>query len=225
MINNLKVRLFNKTLIAATVCGSLFAGAASAGTIVGTRHDFTQFGWNDEGQICVFCHVPHNADTTVTNVPLWNHELTTQTYDLYDSPTFDGVATQGQPGSNSILCLSCHDGTVAVDSYGGSTGDFFLSGPSAVGAGGDLSDDHPISFTYDTSLSLEDGSLHDPASQVVTIGSGDKSRTGTLQAVLLFDDRMECASCHDVHNTFTQSDPLLKIDSVGSELCLACHDK
>jgi predicted CXXCH cytochrome family protein len=212
-------------ILAAGLCGSLCASLTWAGTIVGTRHDFSIFGWNADGQICIFCHTPHNADTTVSNVPLWNHALTTQSYTLYDSPTFQGEATVGQPGSNSILCLSCHDGTVAVDSYGGAQGTNFLRGNAAIGSGGDLSDSHPISFVYDSSLAIADGSLHDPASQIVTIGSADKVRTGLVQDVLLFDARMECASCHDVHNTFTQSDPLLKITSNGSELCLACHNK
>ena len=224
MTNNQRVRLFNKTLIAATVCGSLFAGTLSAGSIVGSAHDFSNRGWiNPFGEICVFCHTPHNADTTVIGAPLWNHELTTATYTLYDSPTFDGAATIIQPGGVSILCLSCHDGTVAIDSYGTNPGTTFISGAALIGT--DLSNDHPISFDYTTALALDDGSLHDPMSTTVTIGEGDKTKVGTIAEVMLFADQLQCASCHDVHNTFTADDPLLRITNVGSALCLTCHNK
>ena len=223
MADQQKSRKQSRTLIAAAVCGSLFAGTLSAGTILDSRHNFTQFGWNDEQEICIFCHTPHNADTTVLNVPLWNHELTQATYDLYDSPTFDGAATISQPGGVSILCLSCHDGTVAIDSYGTNPGTTFISGAALIGT--DLSNDHPISFDYTTALALDDGSLHDPMSTTVTIGEGDKTKVGTIAEVMLFADQLQCASCHDVHNTFTADDPLLRITNVGSELCLTCHNK
>ncbi|HJV92252.1 MAG TPA: hypothetical protein VJ572_02200, partial [Azonexus sp.] len=72
-----------------------------------------------ETQICVFCHTPHGANTGAT--PLWNRKVAgsgyTQSYVLYDSNTLDAKQVQGsldQPGGSSKLCLSCHDGTVAV---------------------------------------------------------------------------------------------------------------
>ena len=45
-------------------------------TIVGSAHDFSDDSWNTTGQICLVCHTPHNADVTVNNAPLWNHETT-----------------------------------------------------------------------------------------------------------------------------------------------------
>ena len=204
------------------VASAVLAGSVTAGTIVGTKHDFSQFNWTDE--ICIVCHTPHNADISVTDAPLWNHELTTQTYDLYDSPTFDGSATIAQPNGASILCLSCHDGTVALDAFGGRQGTVYISESANIGGDG-LSNDHPISFTYDTALALQDGALFDPSSTVVTIGS-DKTKTGTIADIMLFDGSLQCATCHDVHNAFTQTDRyLLRITNVSSELCLTCHDK
>jgi predicted CXXCH cytochrome family protein len=223
MTGQQKERIQSRALIAAAVCGSLFAGSLSAGTIVGSQHDFSNRGWtNPNGEICVFCHTPHNADTEVLDAPLWNHEVTQATHTLYDSPTFDGATTIGQPGGASLLCLSCHDGTVAIDSYGDITGTHFI--PERANLGTDLSNDHPISFAYDAALVALDGSLHDPAAITVTIGT-DKTKTGTIEEVMLFDNQLQCASCHDVHNTFTVDYKLLKLSLANSELCLTCHDK
>lgn len=205
----------------------LAVGEAAAGTIVGSAHDFSTTGWAG-GQICVACHTPHNAITSVTDAPLWNHSTTAKTFALYTSPTLNSTA--GQPGGASKLCLSCHDGTVAVDSFGGAAGTSFMSGGSAVGIGTTgLADDHPISITYNTALATADGGLRDPSTYSVTIGSGTQTRTGTLAAVMLYNNQLQCASCHDVHNTFTvagtNGQPLLRMSKAGSALCLACHNK
>lgn len=192
--------------------------------IVGSAHDFSGSPFSG-GQICVLCHAPHNNAATNPDAPLWNHEVTTATYTLYSSPSMD--ATVNQPGGSSRLCLSCHDGTVAVDSFGGATGTFFITGTSNLTT--DLSDDHPISFTYDTALASTDGGLYDPASTSVTIGSGAFTRTGTIQDELLTSDNVECSSCHSVHNDFVAGgiggQPLLKISKLSSAICLACHNK
>lgn len=205
---------------------ALVAGfsTASFAEISGSEHDFSTSAWSG-GQICLPCHAPHNVATPVIP-PLWNHEVTTATYIVYDSPTLD-AGPLGQPAGSTLLCLSCHDGTVAVDSFGGATGSTFISGSSNLGT--DLSNDHPISFTYDTALSTTDGGLWDPATTTRTIGSGSFTRTGTIQDVMLQNDQLQCASCHDVHNDFVAGgiggDPLLLISKLSSELCLACHNK
>jgi hypothetical protein len=206
----------------------LGATTAGAGTITGSAHDFSTQGWSG-GQICVACHTPHGANTTVTDAPLWNHAVTTKTYVLYSNPATLN-ATLAQPTGVTKLCLSCHDGTVALDSFGGATGTSFMTGSKAVGAGpADLSNDHPISFTYNTALATTDGALHDPSTRTVTIGSGTQTRTGTIAATMLYSNRLECASCHDVHNTFAVAGavgtPLLKVSKAGSQLCLTCHNK
>ena len=198
--------------------------AVNAGTIIGSKHDFSNTGWSG-GEICIVCHTPHNADTTVTDAPLWNHELTQTVFDLYDSPTFDGSSTITQPTGSSKLCLSCHDGTVALDSFGGTTGSTYLQPNNPAYLGTSLANDHPISFLYTDDLATTDGALYPPSSTDVTIGTGDDSKTGTLQNVMLFNNQLQCASCHDVHNKFTDGDYLLRITNVGSQICLTCHDK
>ena len=218
------MKKFKVLLLAlALVVGFSFVSFAE---ISGSKHDFSKSPFSG-GQICVVCHAPHNVDTPVIP-PLWNHEITTASYIVYDSPTLDDDGgTLGQPYGSTLLCLSCHDGTVAVDSFGGNTGTNFITGLSNLGT--DLSNDHPISFTYDTALAATDGGLFDPAITDVTIGSGEFTATGTIQDVMLQADQVQCASCHDVHNDFVagglQGQPLLLISKADSAICLACHNK
>jgi len=194
----------------------LFVGASAAmaqdkGDIVGTAHDFSQRGWNGTGEICVVCHTPHFA-LAATDGPLWNHESTTATYDLYTSPTLDATLTQ--PGTESKTCLSCHDGTVALDAFGGQTGTNNIGAQWNVGT--DLSDDHPVGFDYNTTLATADGELADPSTKASGLG-------GTIASDMLFTDgALECASCHDVHGA-GGNDKLLLIANTGSDLCLTCH--
>lgn len=186
----------------------------SFGQITGTSHDFSGSAWNTTGELCVVCHVPHNSDMTVTTAPLWNHKVTTvAAYQVYASSTLQGVV--GQPGDESKLCLSCHDGTVALENFGGvTTGTNIISNYAKVGT--DLRNDHPISFTYDAALATADGGLYNPTTANSGLG-------GTINADMLFSGKMQCASCHDVHdNTNGQ---FLRVSNAGSALCLTCHNK
>jgi len=202
-----------RKILGATLGLVLVAGLAGA-QIATSEHDFSGQGWGTN-EICQPCHTPHNASTALP-VVLWNHEVTAATYTLYDSPTMN--ATTGQPEGVSKACLSCHDGTVALDSFGGSTGTRFIGGGANFGT--DLSNDHPVSFTYDNALATVDGGLHPPTTAASGLG-------GTIAADMLFgaaSDQVECASCHDVHNAANLPSLLLK-SNAGSALCLTCHAK
>lgn len=190
--------------------GATAAVAQDKGDIVGTAHDFSNRGWNGTGEICVVCHTPHFA-LPADEGPLWNHESTTATYTVYSSPTLN--ATIAQPGTESKTCLSCHDGTVALDAFGGQTGTVNIGAQWDVGT--DLSDDHPVGFDYTTALATTDGELADPSTKTSGLG-------GTIAADMLFADAMECASCHDVHGA-GGNDMLLLVANTGSALCLTCH--
>ncbi len=181
-------------------------------SISGSAHDFSSQSWSTE--ICLPCHTPHNADTTVADAPLWNHDLTTATFTLYSSPTMN--VPVNQPSGVSKLCLSCHDGTVALDSFGGNAGSTFIGSDYDLTT--DLSDDHPISIDWIHQTEL-------PTSEVCLqchfIGGNS-----TFSILPFFDGKVECASCHDVHNTNTAVDtPLLRLPLTGSEICLHCHGK
>jgi predicted CXXCH cytochrome family protein len=205
------MKLRNIVIVGLCMC---FIAVPSLGQISGSDHDFSSESWNPTGEMCNVCHTPHNSDTTVSDAPLWSHEVTVATFTLYSTATLN--ATVGQPSGSSKLCLSCHDGTVAVDNFGGATGGTdFLSGNDLLGI--DLSGEHPISFTYDSTLATADGGLYDPTTQVSGLGS-------TIQADLLIGDKLECSSCHDVHNSSGESN-LLQKSNAASALCLTCHNK
>ncbi len=178
--------------------------------ISGSAHDLSAQSYTTE--ICNVCHTPHNADTTTAGLaaPLWDHAITsTATFTVYSSATLN--ASMGQPAGVSKLCLSCHDGSVALDAFAGSAGNVSnkMTGNAMVGT--NLANDHPVSFTYNTALSSADGELFDPSSK-------------TAVADLLFSEKVECSSCHDVHNT-ANLPKLLAVNNTNSALCLTCHDK
>jgi predicted CXXCH cytochrome family protein len=204
----------------------MMTGAAYAG-IVGSAHDLQTGPFAVAGQvttqICVYCHTPHLGTTNNGQYPLWNHTLSTvATYGVYSSttmnvtPTDIGGATIGTAGVTS-LCMSCHDGTVSVANVvkaprDGSAGNLapanVIPVASTAYVGTDLTDDHPVNFTYADSISGGDGELNP--------GAG-------LAIAQLFNGQVQCASCHDVHdNTFT---PFLIGDNTNSALCLDCHAK
>jgi hypothetical protein len=181
-------------LMAATLFLVATTASAQSGTIVGSGHDFSWAGWSNN-EICIVCHAAHNNLNLATEL-LWNHTESSADYTVYSSPTFNQPA--GQPAGSSKLCLSCHDGTVAVDSFGGATGSLFISDfGSGLELGTDLSNDHPISFTY----VVGEGEELNPVATTVTFGDG----SGGTIADMLFGGQVECSSCHDVHNTKSDS--------------------
>jgi predicted CXXCH cytochrome family protein len=207
------MKLFN-SLTKLLLAGAVFLMSSPAmATMVGSHHDLSAEGFT--GEICNVCHTPHNANGA-TGAPLWSHDSTTTSFTIYTSTTLD--ATIGQPTGTSKLCLSCHDGTIAIDSFGGGTGTTFMGTFNAAALlDSDLSNDHPVSFTYDTALATTDGELFDPAVALSGLGS-------TINTDMLFSGSVECASCHDVHGDLTIA-ALLRVSNANSALCLTCHNK
>ncbi len=139
-------------------------GLVQAG-IKGSKHDLGSGGASQLGatasttEVCVFCHTPHGSNTTAP-VPLWNKSLSTATYTRYSSlntTTLDG--SEAPVGSVSLACLSCHDGSQAMDVMINAPGSDGYNAAGANFAGGvamtgfpklgtDLSNDHPISIQY-----------------------------------------------------------------------------
>jgi predicted CXXCH cytochrome family protein len=197
-------------LLAATclALGALIVPQMALAQMSGTAHDFSATLWAG-GNICIVCHTPHNADMTVSPNPLWNHEVTSSTFTVYASATLD--YTPEQPRGTSLLCLSCHDGVVAVNSYGGATGDEFVSGSPLIGT--NLMDEHPISIYWD----------HQTESQTCS-NCHNAHPFGLNDEVPFPEHYVECASCHDVHNS-TGIPKLLRKTMTGSALCFHCHNK
>lgn len=196
---------------------SLIAMSARA-QIAGSGHDFSGNTWSG-GKICLPCHTPHRADQTISDAPLWNHETHDTIYSLYSSPTIDAVIEQ--PGEVSKLCLSCHDGVVALDSFGGATGNTFITESANIST--DLSDDHPVGFDWDHQSTGPPGS----EGGITCNPCHDVYQNPMWVSPLIFfgpdgDKKVECATCHDPHNS-ESFQKMLRISLFGSELCLHCH--
>jgi predicted CXXCH cytochrome family protein len=188
----------------------LLSGAQS---VVNTVHNLSISGpgsikATSESEICIFCHTPHNSSP---QGPLWNRANSGATYLLYNSSTTQ--AMPGQPDGSAILCLSCHDGTIALGNVLSRTVPItMVGGITTMPVGNsnlttDLANDHPISFIYNSALALADGQLLDP----VTL-------TGPVK---LENNKLQCTSCHDPHkNVYTD---FLVASSQSSGLCLYCH--
>ncbi|HHM05831.1 MAG TPA: hypothetical protein ENJ19_08810 [Gammaproteobacteria bacterium] len=212
---------------------------------------------SSESQICAFCHTPHGA-TKAPKAPLWNRSLSAATYTPYTSGSLDAVDLD-QPRAKSKLCLSCHDGTLALGQVnvlnrventkvdftgpGIGPGDTIPEGHGALSGftrrlGVDLTNDHPISFTFDSAQALRDGELYDPTAVPQV---GERIRGERPNPTLpLEENRVECITCHDPHirdtsgdnvkflrvNRFQKGDPVdKKFDKDNDIICLACHDK
>ena len=213
------LRPLRKAVILA-LAGMLAALPAHAASVINSVHNLTASG---PGTIksaggkdaCVFCHTSHHA-TIAT--PLWNHSLSTvSNYVVYASARMTSLSiTIPQPNGSSRLCLSCHDGTVALGSLGGYTVTNMQNGVTTMPAGNinnlgtDLSADHPISFVYDSALASRDAAIIDPAHLSTKLVRTDSQ------------SRLQCTACHDPHND--QYGSFLVMDNTGSALCLVCHN-
>ena len=227
-------------LATSLIAGSMFVvgGSAIAAGIADTKHNLSNSGTGaikstDQTEICVFCHTPHDAIKN-NNIPLWNHTLSTvASYGVYQSPTMNATPTDVGTGGDltkvavSNLCLSCHDGTVAINSFNnpsninptttmvGTSAGKLPVGNSNLGT--DLTNDHPVNFTYDTALATADGTLKNPV---------DAAGSGLSNGVKLFNGKVQCASCHDPHSSQDPSGKaFLRASMSGSTMCLSCHVK
>jgi len=212
-------------VVAAAVLTAPLAGAQGrAGDVVGSKHDLSLGGGaasraTTETQPCVFCHTPHDSSPARQ---LWNHQSSAATYGTYGSSSYVSGSSPGtfntfpgtrapQPSGSAKLCLSCHDGTIAVNATI-NNGTIAMSGgtfiPATASLGTDLSNDHPVSFARNASAS----EFVDPAASDAV-----KLETGTRF--------VQCVSCHDPHSQ--RLDPtagkFLVKGNRASALCVTCH--
>lgn len=219
-----------------------------------------------ETQVCVFCHTPHAAQDipksgSTPGAPLWNRKLSSATYTPYTSTSIEASAAElsASPGGSSKLCLSCHDGTMAIDKVnvlnGAANATIVMNVATPVNMpagsglttgftrnlGANLTNDHPISFTYNAALATADGELREPAAENTVGGVVMNRAIGKAKPVLpLENNQMQCATCHDPHlndtldakakflrvNRLQASQPVGSTFSQANDtICLACHDK
>jgi len=167
---------------------------------------------------------------------------------MYGSPTLN-ASMPSAPNGVSLACLSCHDGTVALNAPIGGLGTntaYYIDPNFQIGP--DLHTTHPISFTYDAALAAADGQLENPltykigdAKTGLTVSdppvppswSGTSLTGKTINDALLRNGRMQCVSCHDPHKltgSAPESGIFVKISGSdaagrGSLICRTCHVK
>jgi len=207
-------RIARSVAVAVFTSAVLWPSAAECGgNVAATVHNLSPSGPGKQKDTraagtCAYCHTQHNSAPLPA---LWSRSSSGVSYRLYSSASM--LATVNQPTGSSRLCLSCHDGILALASA--QLGPSFptsaasaapLTGRTMVGT--DLRASHPVSFTYDTALVAKQGELVDPSALPSTV---------RLDAT----GQMQCTSCHDPHDdTLPQ---FLRVDNSQGRLCAACH--
>ncbi len=253
------------TILALGSSMALLPSVAKATGILGGSHDFTLTGgagyatYSAGGggtyvNACQICHIPHGAPdasgVTGAGAPLWNHHPSLNssyvTYSQGNSATFNALGLTATLGS-TVACLSCHDGSMAVNqSYSaaypsanavststtagyyvptwavvtasGTTGPWTgVSGPGPYSGRSDLTHMHPVGVSYVAALAA------DPTLQPLPAA-------GTVFAQMLKgpNKTVECASCHDIHAVIGASATAthnLIVDVNNSALCQTCHQQ
>jgi len=221
--------LTDLVITAICLCAVVPTLEANPGNVASTVHNLSASGPGEiraigETEICKFCHIPHNP---VVPVPLWGHALSGAQYQVPQVATTGGVRTPvGQPDGSSRLCLSCHDGTVALGEVAGEPGSIAMVGATRLTAGRrgfigtDLSGSHPISFIIpDGDVGTDDGSS-DMGLRPLSVIQADP------EIALDAEGKMQCTTCHDPHSDLYYQPgrvPRFWVKPTVGEVCLTCH--
>jgi hypothetical protein len=228
----------------------LRAGVTGPG-VYDTPHDVRVITGEEGLEPCAMCHSPHSG---TGDYPLWNRDQGPQTYTPYASPSFD-MYSGNQPQSPSSLCLVCHNGVFSSlvnypgpGSHSGEEYDYEMNPTFWAMLGLDLTNEHPISFTYDPNMdNTQDNNGFPPANECDTgtrsrwwIPSASKPKTlayplygGTPAAP---GREFECSTCHSVHDTVPYAGKqlvggksvgtqvfFLRASNAESAMCADCH--
>jgi predicted CXXCH cytochrome family protein len=207
------------------------------------------------GEVCRVCHTPHQAPYAGSTL-LWNHQVDmSKSYTMYTvvNPAQNSQSANPILDNTSRLCLSCHDGAMAVDSYGrnndgtvvttgimtntkigtltshsGWTGAFAIAGAGS----NDLSADHPVGIGYPgvtnsggvlTFTAGTPNSFNNPLTGANFISGGVAGGPG-VKLVKLPDGRVG-VGCTSCHEPHDKSQWFQRMNNSGSALCLTCHIK
>lgn len=226
-----------------TVLFAASAGEAATFPLTGTKHDLSSAGTGSykaktpalggTTEKCIFCHTPHSANM---DAPLWNRATNLESYVTYTSDVLGvlGYPTAEDPntGPGSVahaktrICLSCHDGTIALGSVvnmpntmAGSEilmdGNARIVSAAAGYIGIQMQDDHPVAIKHDQG--------RDPELISGTSGGGVRLYKTAGGVENADGNYVECTSCHEPHNN--QYGNFLVAPNTGSELCKKCHTK
>lgn len=172
--------------------------------VVGSKHDFSAIT-GSAVDACSACHVPH-----LQAIRPRDGDGSGAALELFRIAGQREVLVPGRymPGASSLICLSCHNGTIAASTIG--TSHALLAGDAETlgGPGGFTARDHPVGVEYP-----EGRKGYHPRARVLADGG-----------VRLPEGRIECISCHDPHNA-AGVEKMLAMPNRRSALCLTCHQK
>jgi len=223
----------------------VLAGSAPGTGMVGSIHDMTLFNYvfqDPQQRVCILCHTPHNANPSAG--ALWSLNLDPATITItpykWTAPPNQGISFNSDPlVGPSRLCLTCHDGNVAIDT----AGDTIQSAYPQDVISTNLCVTHPIGFSYDDAFNTrgikELANKNSYLATAITISNvpgvhNQITRNSSLRIsdILYEGSIVTCMTCHDIHNDQNVTpDPghtynyLLWAKEEGSLNCLSCHIK
>ena len=216
-------------MIAMLLCSPAVHGQQSG--VAGTVHNLSVSGPGEiksltETEICKFCHIPHSA---VVPAPLWGHRMSEgQRYEVPEMGRATGGGTPApQPDGASRMCLSCHDGTVALGDVAGEPRPINMAGTQMLQhgqrgyIGSDLSGSHPISFVLKDNGDAFGNGQTDMYVKPVNVIRGDPDVRLDKQG------KMQCTTCHDPHaDRYYQPGrvPRFWVKPTLEEVCFTCHE-
>jgi hypothetical protein len=221
-----------RLLVSLVTAGAALAGPAWAG-VEGTVHNLSISGPGEikstsEKEVCIFCHSTHVPNA---QVPLWNRDIPNPSiYTVYKSSTMKSASKA--PDGASKLCLSCHDGTVALGSVLSRGRKIDMRGVGARGEipkgrrshiGTDISGSHPVSIGYDDNAFRARNAAKD---RTLGVETGLAPKNVVAKDLLDPQGKVQCTTCHDPHEDkfSAQGDvPHFWRRATVSEVCENCH--
>lgn len=197
-------------------------------SVISTVHNLSVSGPGSirsttEREVCKFCHIPHNANNPEA---LWGHALSgVAQYDVAEITAGRGMRQPApQPDGSSRLCLSCHDGTVALGDVSGEPRPIPMGGAQRLGPGHrgflgtDLTGSHPVSFVVQD-VEITDDERDMSLRPAASIQADPKVRIDS-------QGKMQCTTCHDPHSDqfYRPGEvPRFWVMPTIDEVCLTCH--
>ncbi len=198
------------TLFTATAASA--AGTRGGSSVFGSKHDLSVTGpgpikAESETRVCIFCHISHGASATAKH--LSSRPEIGNSHVPYGSSTSRSAAQA--PTGSSRVCLSCHDGTIAVGEtlagtirMNGATAGGRIPGTRRSNLGTDLRRTHPVSID----------------------GAAKGTRAPSPASPVRLDaGKVQCTSCHEPHAEFggAPEGKFLRETTRDARLCGTCH--
>jgi predicted CXXCH cytochrome family protein len=171
-----------------------FAGASHE--LAAQRHDPMLRNGLRPADLCIQCH------NSVEQSRKAMHPAAMGRAHVTSAMTTRGASPGSPLDTETRLCLSCHDGTMAVDVGIGNDGDR-----------GSHAGSHPVGIAYANGAATGQPNA--------TVGFGELRPVAKLNSRLrLFNRQVGCGTCH---SPFSSEKGLLVMSNHRSQLCLSCH--